>query len=883
MEINLAETTVPPERSKVLKQLPSPPVLYQETSKLVHEPANLKLQDVSDRLGLSVGKKAIDKIRLMYPDVKFDHCSNLSKARLARIAVMHELLFGSGNPPPTSISEKAIDLSITEYSMRDEVHAKVKLAKEEFMPETALKKDLDYIRANGGGAFESRVLDGRLSREQAIAITSVFESGDFQLTSLEKTQILNHISKNPDSSVINFIGSSGSLTQEQIKKVMLEIKLRTRVLNNILNFSFSKGENRDGIPLSSFSGVIDRCMYEFRECQNNDGLRVLVKEIVAKDHLPEKITRLTDIPEILKNHPEIKAVSFDLYNTLVGWSSTQGERKGRMNTVSANSLREKFGLNITEEKFRKISDAAWAKRWRNFQSKGVEVKIDETLGWMADDVLRDLSITNGKNLSGLRQELVNNLRGNWYKVELETAIAIPGAVDTLRQLKALGIKVCLTSNASWSGEHVRRVLNRFDLLPYFDAISYSAEHGKMKHPNVGDFFHHSWEKLKVNSSQVLHVGDNVVDDIQGATNAGAKAILYKNPTSMISEERKPSENYHQKALEAHTRAQNQEAISRIENMMEMYNVPLVERERLRIMAREVYQKTRDVVAPSHIALSEVLLQRLAKKETDLVLCLARDGLPFAVVQKQLLFLEPERYKGVNKDQIKYMYISRRFIDQISSDPDFRQKYAAYVKQLGVDKAKKITITDLFCGSGKTHRGIRDLFKDKQIEGYYTDSAQIGKKDIANHSFLKESTGDYAAGLSNLNMLLLFETLFSGPFESSQDMLPDKQGRISPKMIRKNPAPEALSRGLSKESLLVLNYVAVRGMVDAVETTHRKRMLGFSDPSSKKIMEKFYTFISATPTDAWKDIWRSIPWQDYGIWKLASQNEIEQGWLSGKIK
>ena len=62
--------------------------------------------------------------------------------------------------------------------------------------------------------------------------------------------------------------------------------------------------------------------------------------------------------------------------------------------------------------------------------------------------------------------------------------------------------------------------------PYFD-LSIRADEAGIAKPDRG-IFELAWEKLSCQSSEVVHIGDSVENDVQGAINAGVTPIWY-NP------------------------------------------------------------------------------------------------------------------------------------------------------------------------------------------------------------------------------------------------------------------------------------------------------------------------------------------------------------------
>ena len=104
---------------------------------------------------------------------------------------------------------------------------------------------------------------------------------------------------------------------------------------------------------------------------------------------------------------------------------------------------------------------------------------------------------------------------------------MPGAVEALRALSARGIRLGIVSNTGRTpGVVLRRILERHDMLRYFDAvaIAYSDEVGFRK-PDAR-IFARALDALKVEPARALHVGDNPDADVVGAQRVGMRAAHY---------------------------------------------------------------------------------------------------------------------------------------------------------------------------------------------------------------------------------------------------------------------------------------------------------------------------------------------------------------------
>ena len=95
----------------------------------------------------------------------------------------------------------------------------------------------------------------------------------------------------------------------------------------------------------------------------------------------------------------------------------------------------------------------------------------------------------------------------------------PDVVPTLEALQADGVGLCVVSN--WDSR-LRDVLRLNELLSYFLEIIASAEVGVEK-PDA-KIFHLALQRLQIDASQAVHVGDRVDLDVRGAESAGIRGI-----------------------------------------------------------------------------------------------------------------------------------------------------------------------------------------------------------------------------------------------------------------------------------------------------------------------------------------------------------------------
>lgn len=96
----------------------------------------------------------------------------------------------------------------------------------------------------------------------------------------------------------------------------------------------------------------------------------------------------------------------------------------------------------------------------------------------------------------------------------------PDAYTTLTALRERGLVVGAVSNWVWN---LPELLHALDLVRHFDFIAASARIGFEKpHPRI---FEWALEQAKVDAAKVLHVGDHLTADIEGARGVGIDGVL----------------------------------------------------------------------------------------------------------------------------------------------------------------------------------------------------------------------------------------------------------------------------------------------------------------------------------------------------------------------
>jgi putative hydrolase of the HAD superfamily len=208
----------------------------------------------------------------------------------------------------------------------------------------------------------------------------------------------------------------------------------------------------------------------------------------------------------------LRAVTFDYWNTLV--VDAEGEARERMR---AAILRRELGDLALARPDGAIDEALRAgfaffdRVWLNDHRTPLCAEI-------VDSILVALDVH-------LAEDAHARVVGDFETLLLELPPRpTPGVEQALATL-AGRCRLAVVCDTGYSpGRVLRRVLERYGMLAYFDYLFFSNEHGMCK-PDVR-VFRHTLEELGVEPAEAVHVGDMQRTDIAGAQAAGMAAVHF---------------------------------------------------------------------------------------------------------------------------------------------------------------------------------------------------------------------------------------------------------------------------------------------------------------------------------------------------------------------
>jgi putative hydrolase of the HAD superfamily len=238
--------------------------------------------------------------------------------------------------------------------------------------------------------------------------------------------------------------------------------------------------------------------------------------------------------------PSIKAVTFDLWETLLFEKNGWNLRRTDARCENLAKALDKFGVKISVEQL-----ALAFKKMASWLESVWEMNCEVTHLDQIRFIIK--AVSNG--LVTVEEEWIDDLSSAYVSPFLEVAPYLnPDARRVLRWLEDRNKLVGLICNTGLTpGFGLRRFLAREDIAKYFDLMLFSDEVGIRK-PDLG-IFRMATQRLKVKPFEIVHIGDNLKSDVWGAKNAGLKAIYLStevgrdriaesDPTSLASISRK---------------------------------------------------------------------------------------------------------------------------------------------------------------------------------------------------------------------------------------------------------------------------------------------------------------------------------------------------------
>lgn len=194
----------------------------------------------------------------------------------------------------------------------------------------------------------------------------------------------------------------------------------------------------------------------------------------------------------------IKAVIFDLDHTLF-------DRHATLKSL-VPALRREFLVNS------EMSDEKIGNHW---------CYADDHLVYSGWEHIHEYLIKNGIFNEPPVFEAYRDFLFRYFKI---TAVPFPETIPMLERLRSMGYKTGLITNGYHDLQYAK--VDNLGLRLHFDEIIVTGDYGIHK-PDRG-IFDIMAEKLSLSPDEMVYVGDNPINDIEGARGAGWKTVWMKS-------------------------------------------------------------------------------------------------------------------------------------------------------------------------------------------------------------------------------------------------------------------------------------------------------------------------------------------------------------------
>ena len=213
---------------------------------------------------------------------------------------------------------------------------------------------------------------------------------------------------------------------------------------------------------------------------------------------------------------QIIAVTFDLWQTLLLDNRELGRERAQLRLEGTQDALKRVGENYSIEHLREAYRACY-RHCHQVREDNLDVSFQEQVDIYINFISPGLA-------DRLPQEIIQEITlaySDAFFVYPPVPHAQSGAV--LEGIKDMGLRIGLISNTGMTpGTAFRKFLDQHKLLHYFHTLTFSDE-VKLAKPS-DQIFKLTVESLHTTPEQTVHVGDHVINDVQGAKQVGMRTV-----------------------------------------------------------------------------------------------------------------------------------------------------------------------------------------------------------------------------------------------------------------------------------------------------------------------------------------------------------------------
>ena len=222
----------------------------------------------------------------------------------------------------------------------------------------------------------------------------------------------------------------------------------------------------------------------------------------------------------MSSNVPLRAITFDLWDTIVADDSDEAHRAAQGLLSKHDARRASVYEILSHHGPTELGDVVEA--YDSVEEAFRHAWHEEFITWPVQDRLKEVLRRLKRTLpSAAFEEMV------FTHATMEVAVPpdlIDGAASVLSEL-ASEYSLAIVSDAIVSpGTSLRQLLSDHGVFKYFSAFAFSDEIGRSKpHPSM---FRSVADQLGVEALSMVHIGDREKNDVVGAHDFGAKAVLF---------------------------------------------------------------------------------------------------------------------------------------------------------------------------------------------------------------------------------------------------------------------------------------------------------------------------------------------------------------------
>ena len=214
--------------------------------------------------------------------------------------------------------------------------------------------------------------------------------------------------------------------------------------------------------------------------------------------------------------PEITAVTFDLWQTLLLDNRELGRARAQIRLEGAQTALAGFGESYDLERIREAYRACY-QECRRIREALLDVSFRDQVEIFINNIDDELVQRLDEETI---QEILRTYADSFF---VHPPVPHTDAQSVLRDVKAMGLGIGLISNTGMTpGEAFRKFLDQQGMLKYFDVLTFSDE-VKISKPS-DEIFLMTLDELGATPAQTVHVGDHVKNDVVGANRCGLNTV-----------------------------------------------------------------------------------------------------------------------------------------------------------------------------------------------------------------------------------------------------------------------------------------------------------------------------------------------------------------------